>query len=180
MIKVLIVDDHPIVRNGLSAEIAKTSDITVVAEASDGDDAIAKVRKCIPDLVLLDIALPGKNGFEVLKQLQAEAPEIKVLMLSAFSEKQYAVRCLKNGAKGYLTKKSAPEELISAIRKVMRGGKYVSASLAELLVSEIETDPSRQPHDLLSDREFQVLCLIGKGNTVSQIADILSLSVSTA
>jgi len=178
-VKVLIVDDHPIVRSGLAGEIAKTSDITVVAEASDGDDAIAKVRTFAPDLVLLDIALPGKNGLEVLKQIQAEAPHIKVLMLSAFSEKQYAVRCLKNGAIGYLTKKSAPEELISAIRKVMRGRRYVSASLAELLALEIGTDNNQLPHEILSDREFQVLCLIGQGNTVTQIAQILSLSVST-
>lgn len=179
MTKVLIVDDHPIVRSGLSAELAKASDISVVGEAADGDAAIEMARECAPDLILLDIALPGKNGLEVLKQLQAEMPHIRVLILSAFSERQYAIRCLRNGARGYLTKKSASTELIEAIRRIMRGGKYVSASLAELLASEINLDLNRLPHETLSDREFQVLCLIGQGNTISQIADTLSLSVST-
>jgi DNA-binding NarL/FixJ family response regulator len=132
-----------------------------------------------PDLVLLDIALPGKSGLEVLKQLRAEMPAVRVLVLSAFPERQYAVRCLASGAQGYLTKQSAPEELMTAVRKVMRGGKYVSASLADLLAAGIGGDITRLPHEQLSDREFQVLCLLGQGKTVSQIAGILSLSLST-
>jgi two-component system, NarL family, invasion response regulator UvrY len=179
MIRVLIVDDHPIVRHGLSYELAKASDIKVIDEASDGDEAMAKARSAKPDLVLLDIALPGKNGLEILKQLRAELPRIRVLILSAFPERQYAVRCLKSGAQGYLTKKSASAELITAIRKIMRGKKYVSASLADLLASEVGTDTGRLPHEGLSDREFQVLCLLGQGKTVSQIAEVLSLSLST-
>ena len=179
MIRVLIVDDHPLVRQGLGAALAKASDIKIVDEATDGDEAITKARSLKPDLMLLDIALPGKNGLQVLKQIRVEMPAIHVLILSAFPEKQYAVRCLANGAQGYLTKQSASEELIRAVRKVMGGGKYVSASLADLLAEEIGSDSSRLPHELLSDREFQVLCLLGEGQTLSQIAEILSVSVST-
>lgn len=179
MIKILIVDDHPFVRHGLSSELAKASDMKIVGEAEDGFVAMSKAHSLKPDIVLLDISLPGKNGLDVLKQLQTELPHIKVLILSAFPEKQYAIRCLKNGAKGYLTKKSASGELLLAIRKIMRGGKYVSASLADLLASDITTDNNRLPHEELSDREFQVLCLFGQGKTVSEIADILSLSIST-
>ncbi len=179
MVRILIVDDHPIVRHGLKAELTKTSDVKVVDEAADGSEAIIKARYSKPDLVLLDIGLPGKNGLEVLKQLRSEMPHIRVLILSTYPEKQYAVRCLKSGAQGYLTKESASEELLSAIRKVMRGGKYVSASLADLLASEIGSDASHMPHESLSDREFQVLCLLGSGKTVSQIATTLSLSLSS-
>jgi two-component system, NarL family, invasion response regulator UvrY len=179
MVRVLIVDDHPIVRHGLESELKRASDVTVVGEAADGHEAIAKARSSKPDLVLLDIALPGKNGLEVLKQLRAEMPHVRVLILSTYPEKQYAVRCLKNGAQGYLTKESASEELLAAIRKVMRGGKYVSASLADLLASEIVSGGSQMSHEILSDREYQVLCLLGKGKTVSQIAFNLSLSLST-
>jgi two-component system, NarL family, invasion response regulator UvrY len=179
MVRILIVDDHPIVRHGLKSELSRASDVKVVDEAADGNEAIAKARSSKPDLVLLDLALPGKTGLEVLKQLRAEMPHIRVLILSTYPEKQYAVRCLKNGAQGYLTKASASEELLSAIRKVMRGGKYVSASLADLLAAEIVSDGSKLPHETLSDREFQVLCLLGKGKTVSQIASDLSLSLST-
>jgi DNA-binding NarL/FixJ family response regulator len=179
MIRILIVDDHPIVRKGLATALASASDMKIVDEASDGDEALVKARSLKPDLMLLDIALPGKNGLEVLKQLRAEMPTIHVLILSGFPEKQYAVRCLANGARGYLTKKSAPEELLNAVRKVMRGGKYVSASLADLLTAEIGADATRLPHELLSDREFQVLCLLGQGKTLSQVAEVLSLSIST-
>lgn len=179
MIKILIVDDHPFVRHGLSSELEKASDIKVVGEAEDGLKVMSLAHTLKPDIVLLDISLPGKNGLDVLKQLQTELPRIKVLILSAFPEKQYAIRCLKNGARGYLTKKSASGELIIAIRKIMRGGKYVSTSLADLLVSEIDSDNNQLPHEELSDREFQILCLFGQGRTVSEIADLLSLSIST-
>lgn len=177
--RILIVDDHPFVRQGLKAALSKSIEVEVVEEASDGDEAILKARSQKPDLVLLDISLPGKNGLEVLKQLQAEMPQVNVLILSTFPEKQYAVRCFANGARGYLTKKSASDELLLAIRKITQGGKYVSASLADLLADHIGTDPKRLPHERLSDREFQVLCLIGQGQTVSQVAKTLSLSLST-
>ena len=179
MFRILIVDDHPLTRSGLVAELSKTPDISVVGEAGDGDEALRKARKLKPDLVLLDVALPGKSGLEVLKSLKAEFPSVKILMLSGHPESQYAVRCLRNGAGGYLTKDSGPADLIAAIRRVMSGGRFISTSLAELLAGEIASGAGHLPHEKLSDREFQILCLIGQGNTVTQIAGILSLSVSS-
>ena len=176
---ILIVDDHPLVRQGLVAALSHNIDFEVVGEASDGDEAIDKARSLKPGIMLLDISLPGKNGLEVLKVLHAELPEISVLILSAFPEKQYAIRCFANGARGYLTKKSASEELLAAIRKVRSGGKYVSETMADLLANEIGSDAKRLPHERLSDREFQVLCLLGQGKSVSEAAKILSLSLST-
>jgi DNA-binding NarL/FixJ family response regulator len=179
MINILLVDDHPIIRDGLRAALAQDTGLNVVGEAQNADEAITKTRETRPDVVLLDISLPGKNGFEVLKQLHTEMPEVRVLILSTYSEKQYAVRCLKSGAWGYLTKSSGSAELIEAVRTIMHGRKYVGASLAQLLVSDNDPTRVRMPHEVLSDREFQILCLFGQGNTVSRIADILSLSVST-
>lgn len=179
MIRILIVDDHPVVRQGLRSTLTEITDIKVIDEARDGAEALAKARASSPDLVLLDISLPGQSGLDVLKHLQAEMPAVRVLILSTYPEKQYAVRCLRNGALGYLTKESASEELVTAIRRVSQGRKYVSASLAELLASELHSDHVRTPHEELSDREFEVLCLLGRGRTVSQIAQLLSLSLST-
>ena len=178
-IRILIVDDHPIVRKGLIGLLKAVPDNAVIDEASDGDEALAKARKGRPDLILLDIALPGKSGFEILKQLHIEMPDTKILVLSMYSETQYALRCLKAGAMGYLTKRSAPKELLHAITKVIAGGKYVSAALAEHLAAELGFDATSEPHDRLSDREFQVLCFVGQGMTVTQIAKTLSISVST-
>ncbi len=179
MIDILIVDDHPIIRDGLRTGLSQEPDLRVVGEAQDANEAMTRARDTKPDLVLLDLSLPGKNGFEVLKQLHAEMPEVRILILSTYSEKQYAVRCLKSGAWGYLTKNSPSTELIDAIRTIMRGQKYVGASLARLLASEVDANHSRMPHEVLSDREFQILCLFGQGKTSSQIAEILSLSAST-
>jgi two-component system, NarL family, invasion response regulator UvrY len=179
MINILLVDDHPIIRDGLRAALAQDTGLNVVGEAQNADEAITKTREARPDVVLLDISLPGKNGFEVLKQLHTEMPEVRVLILSTYSEKQYAVRCLKSGAWGYLTKSSGSAELIEAIRTIMQGRKYVGASLTQLLVADNDPGRVRMPHEVLTDREFQILCLFGQGNTVSRIADILSLSVST-
>jgi len=177
--RILIVDDHPVVRRGLAATLGADPDIAVAGEAADGDEAILKARDIRPDLVLLDIALPGKNGLEVLKTLHAEMPDIPVLILSTFPERQYAVRCLRSGARGYLTKQSAAEELLDAVRKIRAGGKYISAPLADLLAAELTGETERLPHERLSDREFQVLCMIGRGQSVSRIASALSLSPST-
>lgn len=179
MIRVLIVDDHPVVRKGLRWGLQESSDIEVVDEAGDGDEALTKARALKPDIILLDISLPGKNGYEVLKQLRVEFPQTRVLILTTYPEKQYAVRCIRSGASGYLTKDSAPEELITAIRKIAQGRKYVGAALGELLAGELDASSDTLPHEDLSDREFQVLCLIGQGKTVSQVAEILSLSLST-
>ena len=177
--RILIVDDHPVVRRGLAATLGADPDFIVAGEAADGDDAIMKARELRPDLVLLDIALPGKNGLEVLKTLRAEMPRLAVLVLSTFPERQYALRCLRSGARGYLTKSSASEELLDAVRKVREGGKYISAPLADLLAAELTRDPDRLPHERLSDREFQVLCMLGRGQSVPEVAAALSLSVST-
>ena len=177
--RILIVDDHPFVRQGLKAALGESVEFEVADEASDGEEAVLKTRAAKPDIVLLDISLPKKNGFEVLKQLHAEMPKVNILILSTFPEKQYAVRCFANGARGYLTKQSASDELLTALRKIMHGGKYVSASMADLLADEIDAGSDRPLHERLSDREFQVLCLIGQGQTVSQTAKTLSLSLST-
>jgi two-component system invasion response regulator UvrY len=179
VIKILVADDHAIVREGLKQILVETSDIVVAGEASDGNQALNQVRKGDYDLVLLDIAMPGISGLEVLKQLKSERPDLPVLMLSMYPEEQYAVRTLKAGASGYLTKESAPDELIAAIRKVCMGGKYVTSSLAENLAFYLETDSDRPVHELLSDREYQVMLMIGSGKTVKEIADELSLSVKT-
>ena len=179
MLKILVVDDHTIVREGLKQILSEVSDIIVAGEASDGNQALNQVYKGDYDLVLLDIAMPGIRGLDVLKQLKTEKPDLPILMLSMYPEEQYAVRTLKAGASGYLTKESAPEELIAAIRKVCAGGKYVTSSLAEKLALYLETDFEKSAHELLSDREYQVVLMIASGKTVSQIATELSLSVKT-
>ena len=179
MLKILVVDDHTIVREGLKQILSEVPDIIVAGEASDGNQALNQVYKGDYDLVLLDIAMPGIRGLDVLKQLKTEKPDLPILMLSMYPEEQYAVRTLKAGASGYLTKESAPEELIAAIRKVCAGGKYVTSSLAEKLALYLETDFEKSAHELLSDREYQVVLMIASGKTVSQIATELSLSVKT-
>src|SRR3990172_163837 len=179
MINVLIVDDHTIVRQGLKQILAETSDIVVTAEAQDGQEAIEKVRQNGYDVVLLDVALPGADGLSVMRVLRQEKPSVAVLVLSAYSEEQYAVRFLKAGAAGYLTKESASDELILAIRKVAQGGKYVTQSLAERLAAGLASDADKPPHEALSDREYQVMRMIASGKTVGEIAEELSLSVKT-
>jgi two-component system, NarL family, invasion response regulator UvrY len=179
VLRILVADDHAVVRAGIKQILAGTSDIVVGGEASDGNQALNQARTAAYDLVLLDIAMPGMNGLEVLKQLKSERPGLPVLMLSMYPEEQFAVRTLKAGASGYLTKQSAPNELIAAIRKVCRGGKYVTSSLAESLAVYLEADSDRPPHELLSDREYEVMLMIASGKTVKMIAEELSLSVKT-
>jgi len=179
MIKILVADDHAIVREGLKQIVADTSDIVVAGEAVDGQEVLDQVRKKEWDLILLDISMPGRSGIDTLKDLKIEKPKLPVLVLSMYPEEQYAIRALKAGAAGYLTKESAPEELIEAIRKVSRGGKYVSPSLAESLASHLGTSAEKQPQETLSDREYQVMLMIASGKTVSEIANELSLSVKT-
>ncbi len=179
MIKILIADDHPIVRQGFKQVLQDTADLVVADEAGNGQEVLGLVSKKDYDVILLDISMPGKNGLEVLKELKVLNPKIPVLILSIYPEEQYAIRALKAGASGYLTKASAPEELISAIRKVSRGGKYISSSLAEKIAYELDGDSGKAPHETLSDREYQILLMIASGKTVSDIAGEMCLSVKT-
>jgi len=179
MIKVCVIDDHAVVREGLKRIIAENPGMAVTAEAGDGHEALKVLQSHPCDVVLLDITMPNKSGLDVLKELHACTPALPVLVLSMHAEDQYAVRVLRAGAAGYLTKESAPAKLVQAIRKVVRGGKYVSQTLAEKLVYELDSDSSKAPHEALSDREYQVLCLIASGKTVTDIAEELALSVKT-
>lgn len=179
MIKILIADDHPVVRKGLKGIIEEIPDMVVGGEASNGQEALEKVRKSDFDIVVLDISMPGISGLDILKKLKDEKPELSVLVLSMYPEEQYAVRVLRAGASGYLTKESAPEELIAAIRKASKGGKYISSSLAEKLAFDLETDAERPLHETLSDREYQVMRMIASGKTGKEIGEELFLSVKT-
>jgi len=179
MIKILIADDHPVVRKGLKDIIQETSDLIVSDEASNGQEVLEKVRKLDFDVVLLDIAMPGRSGLDILKELKSGKPEIPVLILSIHPEEQYAVRVLRAGASGYLTKDSAPDELITAILKVSRGKKYISASLAEKLAYDLEIGAEKPLHETLSDREYEVMCRIASGKTIKEIAEELYLSSKT-
>ena len=179
MMKILVADDHAIVRQGLKQIVADTPDIVVAGEASSGQEVLDKVLRNDYDLVLLDITMPGRSGLDILKELKSQKPEIHVLVLSMHPEEQYAIRVLKAGASGYLTKESAPEELITAIRKVSAGGKYVSSSLGEKLAFYLTTQAEKQLHQTLSNREYQVMCMIASGKTVKEIAEELFLSVKT-
>lgn len=179
MIKILVADDHTLVRKGLKQILLDTPDVEIVEEASNGPEVISKINNNDYDLILLDIALPGRSGIDVLKQLKCIKPELPVLILSMYPEEQYAVRSLRAGASGYLTKESAPEELIDAIKKIIIGKKYITSTLAERLAYEIDVNSDKVLHNSLSDREYQVFCLIASGTTVKEIADKLSLSVKT-
>lgn len=179
LIKVFIADDHAIVREGLKQILADTRDIIVAGEAENGVDAVKLFRKSGCHVVLLDISLPDKSGIEVLKQIKKEKPELAVLMLSMHREDQYAIRSLKAGAAGYLTKQSAPKELVTAIRQVAGGLKYVSPALAQELANHLGEDHEAPAHETLSDREYQTLTMIASGKTVGTIAKELSLSVKT-
>jgi len=179
MIKILIADDHAVVRAGLKQIVAESTDMLVAGEAADGQQVLDLIRKGIWDLILLDIAMPARGGMETLKILRHERPDIPVLILSMYPEEQYAIRTMKAGAAGYLTKESTPEELVTAIRKVSAGGKYVSSSLAETLANELGRKEEKPPHETLSDREYQIMPLIATGKTVTQIAKELSLSIKT-
>lgn len=179
MIRVLIADDHAVVREGLRQILSGVPDMTVAGEAENGNDVLREVRKNPYDVLVLDITMPGRTGLDILKELKQEHPMLQVLILSMYPEEQYAVRVLRAGASGYLTKESAPEELVGAIRRVAQGRKYISPSLAETLVGNLDIDAEKPMHQSLSDREYQVLCLIASGKKVGEIAETLSLSVKT-
>ena len=177
--KILIADDHPVVRQGLRQMLAAETDLTVVGEAKNGNEVVELSRRIAWDVAVLDYNMPGRSGLELVKDLRHRFPGRAVLILSMYPEDRYAVRALKAGAAGYVTKDSAAEELVNAIRKVANGGKYVSPALAERLASALESDGGKLLHETLSDREYQVMWMIASGKTVRQIADSLCLSPNT-
>lgn len=179
MIRVLIADDHPIVRRGLRQMLGETDDIVVVDEARDCSEVLQKVQEHHVDVLLLDIAMPGRGGIDVLKELHSAGIKVPALMLSIFPEEQYAVRALKSGACGYLTKNCEVDTLTEAIRRVASGGKYVSPSLAEQLASTLQHDGPEPPHERLSDREFEVFMQLAHGTSTRDIAAAMRLSVQT-
>jgi len=179
MIEILIVDDHAVVRTGLRQILSEISDMTITDEACDAREALDKIRTNNYSVVVLDIALPGKSGLDALKEIKSERPGLPVLILSMYPEDQYAIRVLKSGAAGYMTKESAPEELVTAVRTVADGKKYISPSVAERLASHLDFAGKKELHEMLSDREYQVLCMIASGKPPGEIAEELSLSVKT-
>ena len=179
MIRVLIADDHAVVRRGMLQILEEAADMVAAGQASTGREVLQAVREHDYDVLVLDMAMPDGGGLEVLKQLQTLKPDLPVLILSMHPERQYAVRALKSGANGYLTKESVPDELIAAIRKVASGGKYVSQTLAEKLASELVREAEKEPHQTLSDREFQVMTLLAAGKSITDVAEELSLSIKT-
>jgi len=179
VIKILIADDHAVVRKGVRHILSELPDDVTANEAGDSYEVIDNIRKNDYDLVLLDIAMPGKDGLDALKQIKTEKPKLPVLILSMFPEEQFALRALKSGASGYLTKESIPEELLKAIQKVLRGGKYVSESFSDELLLSLDRDVEKLPHETLSDREYQVMLMIAAGKTRKEIAEKLFLGVKT-
>ncbi len=179
MIRLLIADDHPIVREGLRRIAAEQPGISVMAEAASADEALLRVNDTPVDVVLLDVSMPGPSFIDVVQSIRREHPSVKVLVLSVHPEDQWAVRALRAGAAGYLTKDHSPEQLVEAIRKVYRGGKYVSAALAERLATGLEIGDAAAPHEALSDREYEVLRALGAGLSVKVAAEGLGLSPKT-
>ncbi len=178
-VRILIVDDHVIIRKGLKQILADSFSNAIFGEAKNGEDAVEQVRKQVWDVVLLDITMPGKSGLDVLQQVVNARPNLAVLVLSMHPEDQYAVRVLKTGAAGYITKNTASEEVVGAVKKVLTGGKYISASLAEELAANLNAPVAQSPHATLSDREYQVMRFIAQGKSVKEIGFELSLSVKT-
>ena len=176
--KILIADDHAVVRAGLKQILTGVSGVTEIDGVADGDEVMEKIKEKDYDVVVLDISMPGKNGLEVLKQLKSAKPKLPVLILSMYAEGQYAVRVLKAGASGYLTKDSASEELVNAVEKIYLGRKYITPSLAEKL-ADFTWEGDKFPHERLSDREFNVFKMIASGNTLKEVAANLCLSVQT-
>jgi DNA-binding NarL/FixJ family response regulator len=179
MIRVVLADDHTIVREGLKQLLTAAGDLQVVGEAQNGHEVIERVRGLDFDLLLLDMSMPGKSGIELIRQVRAEKPKLRILVLSMHEEHQYAVRAIRAGASGYLTKESASRQLVDAIRKVAAGGAFISAEVAQQLALGAMPDAKGAPHEALSDREFQVFLLVAGGKSVSDIAAQLNLSVKT-
>jgi two-component system, NarL family, invasion response regulator UvrY len=179
MLRILVADDHEVVRKGLVKVLAETLQPIKVDEARNGQEAVSKVWKGEYDLVVLDIKMPGKSGLDVLKEIKQHQPKLPVLILSMHPEEQFAIRAIRAGASGYLTKECAGDELVLAIRKALKGERYISASLAQILAGELDSDSEKPLHEILSDREYQVMLMIASGKTVGTIAKELCLSVKT-
>jgi len=178
-LRILITDDHAVVRQGLKRILGDEFKGATFGEAANCQEALDLVQRQKWDVIILDLGLPGRNGLELLKEIRAEQREVPVIVFSMYPEEQFAVRALRAGASGYLTKESAPEQMAAGVRKVLSGGRYVSPVLAEKLAAELGRDWSREPHEMLSDREFEILRMIAAGKTVSTIAQELSLSIKT-
>jgi DNA-binding NarL/FixJ family response regulator len=179
MIRIFITDDHSLIREGLKKIINDEKDISIIGEAGNAKDTMSFVLNKNIDILILDLNLPDKSGLDLLKELKSLKPELKILILSMHPEDRFAMRVLRGGASGYITKESVGEELVRAIRKVYNGGKYVSESLAEMLAFEIQGGGDKPIHEVLSDREFQVLQMIASGKTLAEISETLSLAVTT-
>jgi two-component system invasion response regulator UvrY len=179
MLRILIADDHEVVRKGLGKVLTETLQPIKIEEAGNGQEAISKVLKGEYDLVMLDIKMPGKSGLDVLKEIKQHQPKLPVLILSMHPEEQFAVRAIRAGASGYLTKECAGDELVLAIRKALKGERYISHSLAEILAGELDIDSGKPLHEILSDREYQVMLMIASGKPVGAIAKELCLSAKT-
>jgi two-component system invasion response regulator UvrY len=179
LIRVLIADDHPLLRGGLKHLLQQEPDFGPVGEAENSDQALERINEKKWDVVVLDIAMPGRSGLETLSEIKRSHPGLPVLMLSMHSEQQFAIRAIKSGASGYITKDNAPAELVRAIRRILTGRKYVSAALAEVLANAVESGEDRPLHEMLSDREYHVVCRLASGKSVAEIAEETSLSVKT-
>jgi DNA-binding NarL/FixJ family response regulator len=179
MIRVLVADDHAVVRRGVVQILDEAPDLVAAGEASSGRQVLQQIQENDYDVLVLDIGMPEGSGLEVLHQLRTLRPELRVLILSMYPERQYALRALKAGAAGYLTKESAPDELVAAVRRIAQGGKYITQSLAEELTAALVGEAEKSPEEILSDREFQVVCMLAEGKTIAGIAEELSLSVKT-
>ncbi|MDA8084676.1 MAG: response regulator transcription factor [Nitrospiraceae bacterium] len=179
MLRILIADDHPIVRKGIRQILEETKNIQSIDEASSGAEVLQKIAKARYDIVMLDISMPGMSGIDTLEEIKKSNPSLPVLILSMYPEEEYAVRAIKAGASGYLTKKSAPEEMANAVRKIYRGERYISQNLAGILASTLMEDSQRPLHETLSNREFQVMRLIVSGKSLKEIAAGMSLSPKT-
>jgi DNA-binding NarL/FixJ family response regulator len=179
MAKVIIVDDHPLFRSGLKQILDEEYDMEVVAEAGNAQQLYRVIKERKWDVIILDINLPGENGLDILKELKYQYKKVSVLFLSNHPESQYGIRALKAGASGYMTKEAAPRELVTALRKIVAGKKYISPMLAEKLADGLDRNERKRDHEVLSDREFQVMCLLGSGKSVKDIAGELLLTVQT-
>jgi two-component system invasion response regulator UvrY len=179
MIRILIADDHPIVREGLKRILGTFPDLSVVGEAASGPEAVEQARRTQANVVLLDVSMPGRGGIETAQELKRLLPGVRILILTVHAEDHFAIRCLREGADGYLTKDAAPQVLVEAIRKIHGGGKYISLALAERLALNLDTSIERPPHERLSTRELEIMLRIAAGKTVGEIAGDLNLSVKT-